>query len=188
MSRSSEIAPGPKVMIASANRRPVQMEIRPAVRIGELDDSGHDEKTKRRPAGEESEREQDRQHDFGRARHRRDEFGHREGDLGAEDMELVVLLRTGSSRRKDSVNQPSQRVSPEAKKGRASASRRTMSGSQAGTSPKTRLVIRAIGFDGASKPVRAASAIMTAVLGGLRRRRRTRPVRRDGSRSRSRGH
>ena len=50
---------------------------------------------------------------------------------------------------KDSVNQPSQRVSPEAKKGRASASRRTSSAGQIGTSPKTAPVRRAIGLDGA---------------------------------------
>ena len=103
------------------------------------------EQAERRPAGEESEREQDRQHDLGRARQRRHEFRRGKRDLGAEDVELVLL---GEQRfaPKESVNQPSQRVSPEAKNGRASASRRTSSGSEAGTSPKTALVKRAIGF------------------------------------------
>jgi hypothetical protein len=55
------------------------------------------------------------------------------------------------------VNQPSQRVSPEAKKGRTSARRRMSNGSHAGMSANTALVKRAIGFDRAS----AASAIMT---------------------------
>src|SRR6202044_1081284 len=66
---------------------------------------------------------------------------------------------------KDSVNQPSQRVSPEAKNGRASASRRMSSGSHAGTSPKTALVKRAIGLNGANAGGCAASAIMMLVQG-----------------------
>ena len=69
------------------------MEVRPAVRIGELDDGGHAQKAERGPAGEEAEREQDRQHDFRCARHRRDEFRHGERDLGAEDVQLVVLRK-----------------------------------------------------------------------------------------------
>ena len=69
------------------------MEVRPAVRIGELDDCGHAQKAERRPAGKEAEREQDRQYDFARARHRRDEFRHWKRDLGAEDVELVFLRK-----------------------------------------------------------------------------------------------
>ena len=49
---------------------------------------------------------------------------------------------------KESVNQPSQRVSPEAKNGRASVSRRTSSGSHAGIRAKTAPVARVTGFEG----------------------------------------
>src|SRR6185437_6692832 len=49
------------------HRRPVKMEVRPAVWVDELDYAGHDEKAERGPTGEESERKQDRQRDFGHA-------------------------------------------------------------------------------------------------------------------------
>src|SRR6185437_8282307 len=67
------------------------MEVRPAVRIGELNDAGHDEKAERRPAGDEAEREQDRQRDLRRARDRRRQFRRRKWKLGPEDVELVLL-------------------------------------------------------------------------------------------------
>src|SRR6185312_16324782 len=61
------------------------MEVRPAVRIGELNDAGHDEKAERRPAGDEAEREQDRQRDLRRARDRRRQFRRRKWKLGREE-------------------------------------------------------------------------------------------------------
>src|ERR1700722_16604553 len=75
------------------NRSPIQMKIRPALRIGELDHARHKEKAERRPTSEQSERKQDRQHDFGRARYRRRELRHWKWDLGAEEMELVLVSK-----------------------------------------------------------------------------------------------
>ncbi len=64
------------------------------------------------------------------------------------------------------VNQPSQRVSPEAKNGRASVRRSTSSASEAGTKPNAAWVKRAttpeIGF--------ATDAAASAVMSVLRER------------------